>query len=82
MDLYFLDKLENGLGDIFRIPLTAIILGTMARVVGHKNKQKISSYGHLFTLIFNCSDVDMADEKYKTASTMVNHYTISESAYF
>lgn len=52
-DMYLLNKLENGLGDVAGLPLVTINLGMITRAVSHKNKNKTLPYGQLFTLIFD-----------------------------
>lgn len=49
---YFMDKIENGLGDITGIPLAIVILGTMTNITRYNRKDKAFLYARLLTLLF------------------------------
>ena len=81
MDVYFLDKLEAGLGNVSGIPISTIILGAMSRTAGFKGAKKALPYARTLTRIFEHFGVNLIGESYNTASAIVNQATMDRIAY-
>ena len=81
MDVYFLDKIEAGLGNISRILISTIILGAMSRIAAFKGVKKALPYARILTRIFEHFSVDLTGESYSFASSIVNQATINWITY-
>lgn len=60
--MYFIDKLERGLGNIPEIPLATIILGAMSKTAWFKGAKKALSYTRILMHIFKHFNVDVTSE--------------------
>lgn len=61
-DCYFLDKMEDGLGNIAGIPLGTVILGTMTNAMRYNRKDKAFPHVCLLTILFEHFGVDLQGE--------------------